>query len=481
MTPVTVITAGGPDSSSKFVRPKKSSVKKVNRNKNEGDDLINVSSVRVNPPHADKSLEPEIFELVNLGDDNNLDVNDPANVSNEENEANEGGENQSSGAGDKTSSADKMTDKLINDASASLSDTSDEKTKYLWLAICFFGIMFSFVLYGLLLEYATSGGRKLHELSFLFITSFVYTITAAGGRYVRDEKPTTIPPARFAILGITSMGSTFCSVRSLRFVIYPIQVLAKSCKPVPVMLMGAFMGKKYPLKKYVNVLMIVAGVGLFMGGGENKKHETASDESSKTGASQIMGIILLSISLCFDGGTGAYEDKLMSVHEVGPFDLMYNIQMGKTILAGVGLVIFNQVHIFLQMVQDMGFLLVALGLSGAIGQVFIFVTIAKFGALTCSIIGLARKVTTLVASIYFYGHVLTSTQTIGLVICVTAMVMNFAGKGGKKGHGHDGHGHGDNHGNKSKEEKRPAYSDEVEPMLENNVSKGDVELGSIRK
>ncbi len=86
----------------------------------------------------------------------------------------------------------------------------------LWLFICFFGIMGSFVAYGLLLEYATSGGRKLHELSFLFVTSLLYTCTAAAGRHVRDEKPTTIPPARFAILGMTSMGSTFCSVRSLR-------------------------------------------------------------------------------------------------------------------------------------------------------------------------------------------------------------------------------------------------------------------------
>jgi UDP-galactose transporter B1 len=70
--------------------------------------------------------------------------------------------------------------------------------------------------YDQLLEYTTSGGRKLHELSFLFVTSALYTVTAAAGRYVRDETPTTIPPARFAILGLTSMGSTFCSVRSLR-------------------------------------------------------------------------------------------------------------------------------------------------------------------------------------------------------------------------------------------------------------------------
>ena len=89
----------------------------------------------------------------------------------------------------------------------------------IWLIFCFVGIMASFVCYGLLLEYTTSGGRKLHELSFLFVTSALYTITAAAGRYVRAETPTTIPPARFAILGLTSMGSTFCSVRSLRYVL----------------------------------------------------------------------------------------------------------------------------------------------------------------------------------------------------------------------------------------------------------------------
>ena len=118
----------------------------------------------------------------------------------------------------------------------------------------------------------------------------------------------------------------------------------------------------------------------------------------------------------------------MSVHSVQPFDLMYNIQLGKTILAGVGLLVLNQVHVFVAMIQEMGLILVLLGLSGALGQVFIFITIAKFGALTCSIIGLARKVTTLVASIYFYGHSLNVIQFSGLVLSVASMVMNFWGK-----------------------------------------------------
>jgi UDP-galactose transporter B1 len=345
--------------------------------------------------------------------------------------------------------------------------------------------MGSFVIYGLLLEFTTSGGRKLHELSFLFVTSGLYTVTAAAGRYVRQETPTSIPPARFAVLGLTSMGSTFCSVRSLRYVIYPIQVLAKSCKPVPVMLMGALMGKRYPPRKYFNVFLIVSGVGLFMGGGSSgKKGGGAADASAP---SQALGLVLLFVSLCFDGGTGAYEDKLMSVHSVGPFDLMYNIQLGKTILAGVGLLVLNQVHVFLQMCQDMGFLLVALGLSGALGQVFIFVTISKFGALTCSIIGLARKVTTLVASIYFYGHTVNGVQFTGLAVAVGSMVMNFWGrKEGKHGHGPGGggvHG-GKGHGEPTEEETRgmlgAEYSDDLAEDGDGGPPGGvDVEMGPL--
>lgn len=232
------------------------------------------------------------------------------------------------------------------------------------------------------------------------------------------------------------------------------------------MLMGTLMGKRYPARKYVNVVMIVIGVAMFMGGGDSKHKKDSDSESSPK---QMIGIVLLFVSLCFDGGTGAYEDKLMSVHSVQPFDLMYNIQLGKTILAGIGLLVLNQLHIFIQMVQEMGFLLVALGLSGALGQVFIFVTIAKFGALTCSIIGLARKVTTLVASIYFYGHALNAVQSAGLFVSVASMVMNFWGKKSKKEDPHAGANSG-------------AVPEEMEKILEEeqDEEEGDVELPAQR-
>ena len=48
---------------------------------------------------------------------------------------------------------------------------------------------------------------------------------------------------------------------------------------------------------------------MFMGCGDKSKGSNA--DSDKEGPMMYFGVILLFISLCFDGGTGAYEDKLM--------------------------------------------------------------------------------------------------------------------------------------------------------------------------
>lgn len=58
---------------------------------------------------------------------------------------------------------------------------------YLWLGLCFLGIMCSFIVYGIVMEYATSGGRELHELSMIFLTSLMYSVTAWYGRRMNGE------------------------------------------------------------------------------------------------------------------------------------------------------------------------------------------------------------------------------------------------------------------------------------------------------
>ena len=306
----------------------------------------------------------------------------------------------------------------------------------LWWVFCFAGIVISFGAYGIVMEYATSGGRKLHELSFIFFTSALYIIVGWGGRHIRQEKPTDVKPYKLMMLALMAMGSTFCSVRSLRYVIFPVQVLAKSCKPIPVMFMGALMGKTYPLKKYANVAIMSVGVAMFLMG----KSKSSSSGSSSSATASILGVLLLFISLCFDGGVGAYEDKLMQEYHIGPFDLMYNLYLGKFIVSGFMLIVLGEISTFIRLCHEQGALLLVLGLTGACGQVFIFVTISKFGALQSSLMGLVRKMFTLTSSVYIYGHSLNGVQSMGLVISFSAMISNFMEKKKGGGHGHGGHG-----------------------------------------
>jgi hypothetical protein len=51
----------------------------------------------------------------------------------------------------------------------------------------------------------------------------------------------------------------------------------------------------------------------------DKKKSSAGGQNrgnKKDASSQLIGILFLFILLCCDGGTGAYKDKLMSVHSV---------------------------------------------------------------------------------------------------------------------------------------------------------------------
>ena len=305
---------------------------------------------------------------------------------------------------------------------------------YRWLFFCAAGTILTLGLYGLVLEYATSGGRQLHEVSFVLVTTSIYTCTAYVMRRMMNEKPVAeLPKFNYVIIALTSSVSMLFSVGSLRYVIYPVQVLFKSCKPVAVMFWNVILGKRYPMRKYINVFFITIGVALFMGaaGATKKKVSNDNSEGIPTYMMSIYGGILLLVSLCCDGVTGAYEDKLVGNYHVEPFDLMYNIQLGKAIISLITLILTNSFGELVRTLSEGGVVwLIILGLTGALGQSFAFLTISKFGALNCSLIGLVRKILSLLMSFLLYNHKLNWLQSVGLVFSVGAMVLNFTEKSG---------------------------------------------------
>ena len=302
-------------------------------------------------------------------------------------------------------------------------ESDDRHAGYGWLAVCVVGMLTSLTVYGVVLEYITSGGRELHEWSFLLISTSIYSVVAYIARSAFGEKQTEISRSNIVILSITSVASNFTSVRSLRYVIYPVQVLFKSCKPVLVMVFNVVLGKRYKLVKYMHVMLIIVGVGVFLAAGDSMQNSSLDSNTT------LLGAIMLSVSLCFDGATGAYEDRLMNRHNVEPFDLMYNIQLGKAVISLTMLIVSSSYSELIGTIANGGFSLLMLGITGAIGQVFVFITISKFGALNCALIGLCRKMLSLILSFVLYGHSINATQTVGLSLAMIAMIANFYEKG----------------------------------------------------
>jgi UDP-galactose transporter B1 len=311
-------------------------------------------------------------------------------------------------------------------------EAEDTKKRAWLLAYCFLGIMVSFTLNGLVLEKITTH-RVLGEMSLTFVFCLFYAVVALGLRAANKEKPSTMPQSMLAIVGVLAFGSTISSMVALRYVTFITRILGKSCKSIPVMLVGVLLGKTFAFKKYLSVMVLSIGVAIFLVGTAHEKQHRAVQhneehdhmhEHERT-PNMFLGISLLLVSLLFDGATGALEDKYMEKYHIGAFDLMYVVNIYKCVFSAVGMVVMGEVPEFLEYVVPSLPNLVLLSLTGAMGQAFIFYTISKFGALTTSIIGTCRKVLSIVLSVIMFGHILSFEQTIGLALSFVGIGLNW--------------------------------------------------------
>ncbi|KAJ0412913.1 hypothetical protein ATCC90586_002543 [Pythium insidiosum] len=134
----------------------------------------------------------------------------------------------------------------------------------IWLlAYCFLGIMVSFTLNGIVLEKMTTH-RVLGEMSLTFVFCFFYSVVALFLRHINKEKPSTMPQSKLMIVGLLAFGSTISSMIALRYVTFITRILGKSCKSIPVMIVGLFLGKSYAFKKYISCFFAAVGM-VFMG------------------------------------------------------------------------------------------------------------------------------------------------------------------------------------------------------------------------
>lgn len=248
---------------------------------------------------------------------------------------------------------------------------------------------------------------------------------------MKPEKEDKTHYGFYACSAVTYLLAMVSSNMALRWVPYPTQVIGKSAKPIPVMILGVLIGhKRYSIQRYCFILTIVAGVVLFMMK-ENKIGSSAVSE-------QVVGIgeVLLILSLSMDGLTGAIQERMRAAHSPTAQHMMLAMNGWSTAILAVAVVLTGEIFEFISFASRFPYVLVNLALlaiTGALGQLFIFIMVSSFGPLACSVVTTTRKFFTVLFSVIFFGNALTSTQWWGAFLVFLGLFADAAfGKGAPK-------------------------------------------------
>ncbi|PGH33158.1 solute carrier family 35 (UDP-galactose transporter), member B1 [[Emmonsia] crescens] len=397
------------------------------------------------------------------------------------------------------------SDKALSEAAAKSSATGshDSDASLLQLVMCVGGIYASFLSWGVLQEAITTTTYPVYSPTaqdpnppterwtfsvvlntiqsfFAAITGFMYLYFSTP----RGQKLPSVFPTRRIIfpLVLISISSSLASpfgYASLGHIDYLTFILAKSCKLLPVMFLHlAIFRKRYPLYKYGVILLVTIGVATF-----TLHHPTSSKKkNSNENGSSLYGLLLLSVNLLLDGLTNTTQDHIFSSPKLytrftGP-QMMVAQNVLSTLLTITYLLVTPHLStsilplmplpIDLSQTSELSSALeflsrhptatkdvIAFAACGAVGQLFIFHTLAHFSSLLLVTVTVTRKMLTMLLSVMWFGHRLSGGQWIGVGLV-------FGGIGAE--------------GLVQKREKAKKLAEKEKEKLNHNSNKGEKEL-----
>jgi len=229
--------------------------------------------------------------------------------------------------------------------------------------------------------------------------------------------------------GLTNCIGPAFGFQALYYMPYPAQVLAKSSKMIPVMLLGTLLqGRRYPGIEWLCCFMVTGGVSIFasVSSSSHAKHRVASPNAP-------LGYALCFSNLLLDGYTNVAQDGINHRYPGGsPMHMMcwMNFWTGVFYLPimflasswGKEVIVFCLAH------RDAGRQVLLFCLCGAIGQLFIFYTIREFKSLINTLITTTRKFFSILTSVLWNGNALLPVQWTAVALVFTGLILNSVTK-----------------------------------------------------
>eukprot|EP01038_Epipyxis_sp_PR26KG_P006011 gene6011-8280_t len=272
--------------------------------------------------------------------------------------------------------------------------------------------------------------------------SFTSFSTAYLVEIISRAPPQNISSILFCKAAISAALASPIGYASLKYITYPMMILTKSSKPVPVMIIGIFFyGKVYTWFKYVSVLLLCFGISMFTSASKSKAG--LESNSYDLYGSLGYGLILIIINLSLDGYTNNEQDQLFAPpYSATSLQMMKNTNFWQSIYQTVYLLLFwlifgskSELSSGVTMIlssPELRFDILAFCTCAAGGQILIFGLIKEFGGLVWISVSITRQLFTMLLSVFIFNHQLKLVQWIGMVFVFGGLsleiIMNYLSK-----------------------------------------------------
>merc|ERR1719181_2210286 len=241
----------------------------------------------------------------------------------------------------------------------------------------------------------------------------MFNVAYAGSMIIAkgEEMGNKAPIWKYLIISLSNVAATTCQYECLKYVSFPVQMLGKSFKMMPVMMWGIIISqKKYRAIDWLIALGVTWGVTQFLLTG------TISAKYANKGTS-VYGLLLLLAFLACDGFTSTFQEKLFREHKTSKYNQMMYVNSCSSAVSAMTLVASGAAPKAIGFCfKHPTFAMHAMALSAAAvgGQFFIYSQVKEFGALIFAATMNLRQVISILVSYILYGHPITLLQLLAL-------------------------------------------------------------------
>jgi len=301
-------------------------------------------------------------------------------------------------------------------------DRSSQWHQGFWCAFYGASLVATLVIYGVLQEKIMTipfGGELFTVSAFLVLCNRIVNIIYAASmlRLNGESLENKAPVWKYLLISVSNVVATTCQYECLKYVSFPVQMLGKSFKMMPVMLWGmAISGKKFSALDWGVSLAVTLGVTEFCMTGPMSSPGDTHDS--------LKGIVLLLVFLAADGLTSTFQEKLFKEHNTSKFNQMFYVNAGSAVISLVTVLAMGKLSYCIGFSMAHGEFVASVMLlsSAAAGsQYFIYSQVKEFGALVFAATMNVRQVASILVSYSYYHHMITLQQAGGLLLVFAAL------------------------------------------------------------